>query len=136
MKQNTLRPYPVWVPYAFLAPFFAGFVVFYAIPIGFGFYISLTRWTGFGKPVFVGLANYAAMLSDQLFYVALGNTFIIVLLFVPVIVGIGLVMAYLLFSGFVQRRQMFQTLFFSKVASLPGHSACDEIWWEVRGGGD
>jgi len=44
--------------YLFLSPNLIGFLIFFAFPLVFSFYISLTDWDAFGNSNFIGLANY------------------------------------------------------------------------------
>ncbi len=44
--------------YLFLSPNLLGFLVFFAFPLVFSFFISLTDWDAFGNANFIGLANY------------------------------------------------------------------------------
>lgn len=60
--------------YGFLAPAMALFVVFVLIPVIAAFYLSFTRYDIFHAPVWVGVANYKALLSDEVFHQSLANT--------------------------------------------------------------
>jgi ABC-type sugar transport system permease subunit len=44
--------------FLFLSPNLLGFLIFFAFPLVFSFYISLTDWDAFGNSNFIGLANY------------------------------------------------------------------------------
>ncbi len=44
--------------FMFLAPNLLGFLLFFAGPLLFSFYVSLTNWDAFGTKTWVGLANY------------------------------------------------------------------------------
>jgi multiple sugar transport system permease protein len=69
----------------FALPHLVLFTVFLLIPVVYGFYISLHRWHILGKThPFIGGANYASALHDDIFYLALTNTLYFVLLVVPV----------------------------------------------------
>ncbi|MCC6729533.1 MAG: sugar ABC transporter permease [Chthonomonadales bacterium] len=61
--------------YLFALPYLLLFLVFMVGPMAYGFYISLHEWHILGrqKP-FVGLANYRALLADDLFGIAMLNT--------------------------------------------------------------
>jgi multiple sugar transport system permease protein len=60
----------------FLLPSFIGFMAFYAIPALRGFYLSFTDFNLLrNSGEWVGLRNYQGMLSDALFWNALGITF-------------------------------------------------------------
>jgi multiple sugar transport system permease protein len=79
----------------FAAPYLALFAVFLLYPLAKGFYMSLHEWN-FLEPsqsTFVGLDNYARLLSDPVFWNALWNTVEFVALTVPLIVVVSLVLA-------------------------------------------
>ena len=68
----------------FLAPALALLVVFRLIPIEQAFYLSFTRWTGGSvEPAWIGLENFARILTDPVFWAALQNN-LLVLLSLPV----------------------------------------------------
>src|SRR4051794_710007 len=58
-------------PWLYLAPFLLFFAVFQVYPIFQGLYVSLTRWDLATPPRFIGLANYAGLMRDTLFWTAL-----------------------------------------------------------------
>ena len=47
----------------FASPNLLGFAAFFAGPLVFSLFVSLTEWDAFGDPEFVGLANYAQILA-------------------------------------------------------------------------
>jgi len=49
----------------FISPNFLGFLGFFAGPLLFSLYVSLTDWNAFSEPFFVGLENYIDLLSIQ-----------------------------------------------------------------------
>lgn len=61
----------------FAAPWLAGFLWLTVYPMLSSAYYSLTRYNLMTPPKWVGLSNYRSMLSDGLFWKALGNTAII-----------------------------------------------------------
>src|SRR5215218_8117009 len=62
--------------YLFILPHFLLFTVFLLYPIFRGLQISLYDWKIMLKEQnFVGLANYEALLNDQVFWQVLRNTF-------------------------------------------------------------
>jgi multiple sugar transport system permease protein len=68
----------------FLLPYVLLFSVFLAWPLMHGFYLSLHDWHLLSpKKEFVGLANYAGVLQDDLFHKALRNTALFVAITVP-----------------------------------------------------
>jgi ABC-type sugar transport system permease subunit len=44
--------------YLFLSPNLLGFLIFFAFPLLFSFFISMTDWDAFGNANFIGLTNY------------------------------------------------------------------------------
>ena len=68
----------------FALPHLILFVVFLLVPVLYGFFISLHSWHVLAKThPLVGLANYRAALSDDIFWIALRNTVSFVVLVVP-----------------------------------------------------
>jgi len=97
-----------WV---FLLPalLFYMFAVFY--PIGESIRLSFMQWNGIGDKVFVGLNNYSAMFQDRVFYQALINNLIYLLIVVAMQLSIGLFFAILL--TFMKKGVMFvKTLYY------------------------
>ncbi|MCI2417849.1 sugar ABC transporter permease [Saccharopolyspora sp. K220] len=62
------------VGYLFVLPIVAFFVVFVGAPFVRSVYLSLTEWSGYGVPKFVGLGNFAEMVADPVFWRALATT--------------------------------------------------------------
>jgi multiple sugar transport system permease protein len=89
-----------WVPYVFLAPLLIFFVFFFLLPIGFSFYLTLTRWNGLSLPRFVGLENYSFILGDAAFRRSLLNT----LLYASGTVFLGIPLALLVAFTFTESR--------------------------------
>jgi cellobiose transport system permease protein len=64
-------------PYLYIAPFFLVFAAFGLFPLIYTGYVSLTGWRNDrpgSEDTFVGLANYATLWHDELFWNALTNT--------------------------------------------------------------
>lgn len=89
-------------PFVFIAPFFIIYGIFNLFPILFSFYISLTKWQGFGPMEFIGLDNYVAILQDKAFYRSVLNSFVIVLEAMIPIQLLGLILALLINYGIVR----------------------------------
>jgi multiple sugar transport system permease protein len=96
--------------YALLAPALALLVVFELYPILYGLYISSCDWR-LRCVRFVGLDNYARALHDPEMWHALGVTAVYSLLSVPVQLGLGLLLATLLFQR-LRGRQVLRVLYF------------------------
>ncbi len=80
-----------------ISPWLVGFLVLTATPLIASLYFSFTKYDVLRSPEWVGLANYQKLFTDdRLFPVALRNTFVYALMFVPLDVGTGLAAALLL----------------------------------------
>ncbi len=85
--------------YLFVIPNFIGILMFVALPIVFSLILGFTKWNpmqGFSAIKFVGLDNFAGMLSDERVKAALINTLVYVVTYVPLSVGLAFVVAVLM----------------------------------------
>src|SRR5690606_11369116 len=73
--------------------------------------------TDFSNLRYVGLKNYARLLSEPLFWNALGNTVYFVALGVPLSIGVSLAAALLVNSKLARWRGLFRTVFFAPVVT-------------------
>lgn len=84
-------------PYVFLAPMLVFGIVFFIIPLVFSAYVSLTEWDSTGPPRWVGLANYAHLLSNDPFLLSsLLNTFYFAFGMIALGVPAALILAYVI----------------------------------------
>lgn len=94
-------------PYLWILPALALFAVFKLYPIAWSFWLSLFRTDG-ALQTFAGTANYERLVSDPLFWKALGNTGIILVVQVPVMLALAIGLAVALnssllrFKGFIR----------------------------------
>ncbi len=95
----------------FISPWIIGFCVFYLYPFLATLYYSFTKFTGFGSPVFVGLANYDGLLHDATFRTAVFNTFYYTIFEVPFSTAGALGLALLLNMN-VRGQAVYRTLFY------------------------
>jgi multiple sugar transport system permease protein len=120
-RGSALRRQERWAGWLFVLPALAILVIFLVVPIGFAFYISLTRWDGlsnpFGGAKFIGLDNYKSLitvdnLTRQNFATSIRNNFYFVLFVVPLQTALALTLAVLLNNKFLKGRSFFRTAFF------------------------
>lgn len=91
------------VAWLFALPHLLLFCVFLLLPTLYGVFISLHQWHVLAKThPFIGLANYGAALSDDIFWIALRNT----LYFVVLVVPLGNLVSLLLALGLSQVRRL------------------------------
>ncbi|CAM3851783.1 carbohydrate ABC transporter permease [Alkalicoccus chagannorensis] len=102
---------PKTAPYVFIAPAVLFFALFTVYPAISSFLLSFQTSEG-GEMVFAGLDNYARLFTDNLFYTALGNTFLILIVQVPIMLSLALLLAVMLNSTFVKMNGFFRAAFF------------------------
>jgi len=85
------------VAYYFLLPSILGFAIFTAIPLVASLVISFYEWNTLSVPRFIGIGNFAKIFTeDQIFWIALKNTFWYAVGVVPFSIALGLAAALLL----------------------------------------
>ncbi len=111
---NKIRSFSL-TPYLFLMPALIIIIVFLLYPIGAVVYYSFTDYSITTPPVWVGIENYQKLLNDPIFWKALQNSFVY-LLVTPALIFISILMAIV-----VNRKlpgiTLFRTLFFIPVIS-------------------
>ncbi|MDQ0207538.1 carbohydrate ABC transporter permease [Alkalicoccobacillus murimartini] len=119
-------------PIFFVGPHILLFLVFILLPTIFGIYASFTKWNLVGDPVWVGLDNYRTILFNEdstfyhQFYNGMKNTFLFVLISVPLMIIIPLLIAVALEHKEVKFKNLFQTLLY--IPGLISISAASLIW--------
>lgn len=110
LLRAKLRPYKAWL---YLMPAFLFLGVFMVYPLIDVLIYSLEEGFNFTSQQFfgVGLYNFSYVLHDPYFLQAVKNTFILVLITVPLSTGIALVISLAL-SSITKLREFFQTVFF------------------------
>lgn len=82
--------------YAFLTPSTGLLALFVLLPLVGAVVLSFQRTDGFGAGQFIGLANYARLVGDPLFWRSTLNTGLFTLIVTPVSMALGLGVAVLL----------------------------------------
>jgi multiple sugar transport system permease protein len=97
-------------PWLFLAPGLVFFLVYVISPIVQSFWISFFDWDGLSPKVWIGLDNYAELLSDEAFYTSLKNNILWLVLYL-LAVPAGLAVALFL-NQTVTGIRLYKSLFF------------------------
>jgi len=84
LRRSALRRRSAITGYSLLAPSLFGVVTFLLLPVLVVVWLSFQSWDLIGPITFVGLDNYASVLSDGVF----GNSLLVTLLFVALVVPI------------------------------------------------
>lgn len=104
--------------FVFLAPFFVLFIFFTIAPVAYSgvlsFFTEKTSGLGFGgvSRVFVGGANYLRAIQDVGFLSGFLNIALYCLLYIPVMIGLALVIALLLDSAAARAKSFFRLAFY------------------------
>ena len=95
----------------FLAPSMLGLLAFTAFPIVASLIIGFYNWPVIGGHTFTGLKNYQTLLTSKEFHTSILNTFVFVLLYLPVNIVISLGLAVWI-SSKIKLRGLYRTVFF------------------------
>lgn len=101
------------IGYLFTLPYLVFFAVFVAYPVGFAIYLTVHNWN-IVRPErpFVGLANFERLLfRDELFWKALYNTGVFLVVHIPLQIIVALALAVILNQRLVARG-LFRVSFF------------------------
>ncbi len=122
-RRSTLRPNTFWL----LAPAITVLVLWTQIPFALTIYFSLRRFNLLNpeRQGFVGLTNFASLLSDPVFWTAILNTLVLVGSVLLITVVLGLLLAVLFYQDF-PGRSLARTLIISPFFVMPVVSAL--IW--------
>ncbi len=85
-RRHTLREMKKYGgEYLFLLPFGIIFLLFYIVPVVISIFLSFTHYNVFEAPSFIGLQNYINLfLADDVFLIAVKNTFLIAAITGPI----------------------------------------------------
>jgi len=106
----------------FVAPALSLIGLFFFVPVTAGLVLSITDFDiyAIASPAtarFVGLGNFAAVLNDPVFWIALRNTMFFVLVGGPLTVAISLAAAVLVNSKLARAPAFFRSLYFVPVVT-------------------
>ena len=112
--------------YLFLAPFLVFFIMFVIYPMFMCVYTSFFDATMGREDVFVGFANYQELFNDPIFWKALRNTMVIVVVSVPVTCIFSLWVASVISKMPVMATSAFRCIFYLPVVT--GSVAVTVVW--------
>lgn len=115
-------------PYVFVLPGFLFYMMVTFIPAIIGIGLSFTNWTIISpKFRWVGLRNYERMLSDELFWTSLKNTFSYAVGLIPGVIIFALILALLLNTK-VKGITLFRTIFYLPVVTPISVASVIWLW--------
>jgi multiple sugar transport system permease protein len=107
-----------WVAYAFLLPWFVGFVIFIAGPMVASAILSFTDYSVIQTTHWVGTQNYHDLVDDPKVATALKNTFVYTVLSVPLHMIVALALAVILLN-IGRAAGFFRTVFYLPTMTPP-----------------
>ena len=126
VKQRKLVMQENFAAYMFLLPFLLFFVGFVIYPMFMCVYTSFFDATMGREDIFVGFQNYKDLLNDEVFWIALKNTMVIVVVSVPVTCVFSLWVASAIRKMPVAATSAFRCIFYLPVVT--GSVAVTMVW--------
>ena len=125
-KNRRLMIHETVTSYLFLAPFLLFFVMFVLYPMFMCVYTSFFDATMGREDVFIGFANYKTLFNDPVFWTALKNTMVIVIVSVPITCIFSLWVATAISKMPVVATSAFRCIFYLPVVT--GSVAVTVVW--------
>ncbi|WP_223198857.1 carbohydrate ABC transporter permease [Solihabitans fulvus] len=120
--------------WAFAGPAAALFVFFFAYPLGASLYQSFTADRA-GVPTWVGFEQYQRMLHDPVFWKSLGNTGLLLVIQVPLMIVLALVLAGILNQSWLRFRSSWRIAYFlPSVTMLVAYAMVFKVLLKTDGG--
>jgi multiple sugar transport system permease protein len=91
------------------------YLTIFIIPFATAIWLSFQNWDFLTKPKFVGLRNFAKILSDEYFWQALKTTALFSVVEITIGVGLALLLALALSQVFGRARNLFLSLYYLPV---------------------
>ena len=104
----------VLIPFAFLLPYLVIYLTFTLYPTAYSVVLSFMKFKG-GNLSFVGLKNFQFLFSDPVFFKAIANTFIILLIQVPIQTLLAVVLANFLNKKLLRCKGLLRMIIFMPV---------------------
>lgn len=107
-------------PYLFISPYFIIYLVFGFFPVIFSLFMSFMNWDGVSALTFVGFKNYIRLFTqDKSFYQCLYNTFIVIVIAIPLQLCLGLLLAVSVNDFFKSKKDKIQLANFLPYITTP-----------------
>lgn len=134
--QHGIKGQKPFIPYLFILPFLAFYILFFIYPAIYSLILSFFRYKGYGNAQFIGFGNYKNLLTYKTMWDCLGNTFYyFIFSFIPTMV-ISFLLALLVRSRSVRGMQSVYKplIFLPQVCAVVACSLCFKIIFGERVG--
>lgn len=108
--------------YLFIAPAMIFFLVYILYPIYFVFSHSLFSWATLANMKWAGIANYAKLMKDSVFWITVKNSFKWIAITVPIQACLGFIFAYIIEERLGRKKKdgkAFSKTFFRTIMFIP-----------------
>ncbi|MDX1699734.1 MAG: sugar ABC transporter permease [Melioribacteraceae bacterium] len=119
---NLLASQRFSAAYIFLTPALSAIFLFFFLPVIAAFLISFTDFdiyslSDYSNARFIGFGNYVNLFGDPLFWKALTNTFLYVIIAAPLSIAVSLGAALMLNSKLIKFKSIFRLTYFLPVVT-------------------
>ena len=102
------------LPYLIVSPYLLHLTLFIAFPVVFSIVLTFHKWNIISSMEFAGFDNFMRLFQDRLFWKAIFNTIVFLLVHIPLQIIVALALAYLL-NEKILMRGFFRAAFFLPV---------------------
>ena len=124
MKKTRLTPYLL------VSPYLIHFGLFVLFPVVFSLVLVFHHWNIISPMEFVGLENFSKLFQDRLFFKSIFNTFIFLVIHIPLQILIALFLAEML-NQKIRFRALLRASYFLPVV-ISG-VVVTIVWWQLYG---
>ncbi len=99
--------------YIFISPFYILYAIFGLFPLLYGIWLSFHKWDGISPMEWVGLANYAKLMTDDIWWYSIYNTlWLFFAATVPQLI-LALILAFIINTPQIRGKDFFRAAFFA-----------------------
>ena len=102
------------VPYLLISPYIIHFFVFIAFPVVFSIVLTFHNWNIISPMEYIGLGNFVRLFNDQFFFRSIWNTFVFLIIHIPLQIVAALAIAQVL-NQKIKFRGFFRAAYFLPV---------------------
>ncbi len=102
------------LPFLIVSPYLIHLCLFVLFPVVFSIFLVFHKWNIISPMEYVGLDNFGRLFADRLFWKSLWNTFIFILVHIPLQIILSLMLAYFINSK-IKFKSFFRSAFFLPV---------------------
>lgn len=103
-----------YTPYLLVSPYIIHFAVFVAFPVVFSIVLTFHNWNIISPMQYTGLANYKRLFNDAVFWKSMLNTFVFLVIHIPLQIIVALTLAEVLNQN-IRFKAFFRGAFFLPV---------------------